>query len=406
MSKRAVKNVLISGASISGPALGYWLPHFGIETTIVERSSSLRGGGYPIDIRGTARAVVERMGLYEALREKHVDSQRINFIDGNGEIIARINPEALSGGIRGEDIEIRRGDLAAALFDATKDRANYRFNDSIAALEETADGVDVTFASGDRATYDIVIGSDGLHSNTRNLTLGIHEEFENYMGQCFAGFSVPNRFGLDRESMACTLPGRSVILNATKGSDRVHVFLCFRKQESPFKNFERMTDADKRNLTAENFRGVDDWIIPELVEDMLKAEDLFFDSVSQIYLPTWSRGRIVLAGDAAHATSFYSGQGSSMALVGAYILAGELATNPDYQTAFAAYEALARPFVELNQSLVKVGEEFLRPDTQEQLDARNEALREMARQEMNHEVNAVEAESREAHSALILPDYV
>ena len=263
----------------------------------------------------------------------------------------------------------------------------------------------MTFASGDKETYDIVIGSDGLHSNTRNLVFGIHEEYEHYMGQCFAGFSVPNRFGLDRESVACTLPRRSVILNATKGSDRVHVFLCFRQLESPFRNFEFMSDDDKRNLTAEKFKAVDAWIIPELVEDMRKADDLFFDSVSQIHMPTWSKGRIVLAGDAAHATSFYSGQGSSVALVGAYILAGELATKPDYASAFAAYEALARPFVELNQSLVKVGQEFLRPDTQEELDARNEALREMAKQERNEEVNAVEAESREAHVALTLPDY-
>lgn len=405
MKERAVKNVLVSGASISGPALGFWLTHYGINATIVEKSSALRGGGYPIDIRGTARAVVERMGLYEAMRAKHVDSRFANFIDEHGELIAKINPEALSGGIRGEDVEIRRGDLAAVLYDVTKDRVNYRFNDSIAALEETQDGVNVTFVSGDKASYDIVIGSDGLHSNTRNLVFGINEEFEYYMGQCFAGFSVPNRFGLDRESVACTLPARSVILNATKGSDRVHVFLCFRQLESPFKNFEFMSDDDKRNLTAEKFKGINAWIIPELVEDMQKADDLFFDSVSQIHMPTWSKGRIVLAGDAAHATSFYSGQGSSMALVGAYILAGELATKPDYPSAFAAYEVLARPFVELNQSLVKVGQEFLRPDTQEELDARNEALREMARLEVNEEVNPVEAESREAHSALILPDY-
>ncbi|WP_082594419.1 FAD-dependent monooxygenase [Sphingomonas sp. Root710] len=406
MSERAVKNVLVSGASISGPALGHWLTHYGINTTIVEKSSYLRGGGYPIDIRGTARDVVERMGLYEALKAKHVDSQYASFIDASGGIIAKIKPEALSGGVRGQDIEIRRGDLAEALFEATKDKVTYRFNDSIAALKEVSDGVEVTFANGDTAKYDIVIGSDGLHSHTRNLVLGIHEEFERYMGQCFAGFSVPNTFGLDRESVACTLPARSVILNATKDSDRVHVFLCFRQEESPFAKYELMSDADKRNLTAEKYKGIESWIIPQLVEEMKKAEDLFFDSVSQIHLPAWSKGRVALAGDAAHATSFFSGQGSSMALVSAYMLAGELATKPDYRSAFAAYEALTRPFVELNQSLVKVGEKFLRPDTQEELDMRNEALREMANQEVNEEVNPVEAESREAHSALTLPDYV
>lgn len=403
MSKRAVNNALVSGASISGPALGYWLSRYGIKTTIVEKSSSLRGGGYPIDIRGSARDVIERMGLYEALREKHVDSQFASFVDEQGELIARIQPEALSGGIRGQDIEIRRGDLAAALFESTKDSVAYRFNDSIASLKEVADGVEVTFAGGDVLKYDIVIGSDGLHSHTRNLTFGVHEEYENYLGHCFAGFTIPNTFGLDREAVLCTLPGRSAVINATKGSDRVYAFLGFKQTVSPFKTYEFMSDADKRNLCAEMFEGVDAWIIPQLVEEMRKAEDLFFDSVSQIIMPTWSKGRVVLAGDAAHATSFWSGQGSSVALVGAYILAGELASKPDHASAFAAYEALARPFVELNQGLVKVGTTFLRPDTQEELDARNETLRAFAAHPQ--EVNAVEEESREAHVALTLPDY-
>jgi 2-polyprenyl-6-methoxyphenol hydroxylase-like FAD-dependent oxidoreductase len=164
-----------------------------------------------------------------------------------------------------------------------------------------------------------------------------------------------------------------------------------------------MSEDDKRNITANAFAGVDEWLVPMIVKHMYEADDLFFDSVSQIHMPRWSKGRIVLAGDAAHATSFWSGQGSSMALVGAYILASELATRPDYISAFQAYETLARPFVERNQALVQVGTTFMGPKTQEELDARNEAIRKMATMAPDRE--RPEDESRLAHSALVLPRY-
>jgi 2-polyprenyl-6-methoxyphenol hydroxylase-like FAD-dependent oxidoreductase len=401
MSERAVKNVLISGASIAGPALAFWLTRYGIKTTVVEKSSSLRGGGYPIDIRGTALDAVERMGLYPQMRAAHVDSQSIAFVDEHGEVIAKIDPEAVTGGVRGRDVEIRRGDIATILYAATKDKANYKFNDSIASLDEQAAGVDVKFASGDTGTYDIVIGADGLHSNTRSMIFGHESQFEKYIGFCFAGFTIPNTFGLDRGALAYTLPGKNAVVYATNDGGPVYAFLVFRYPTSPFRR--SVAEEDKRNLTASMFEGVGGWIVPQLLEDMRKAEDLFFDAVSQIHMPTWSRGRIVLAGDAAHATSFLSGQGSSMALVGAYILAGEIATKPDYASAFQAYEKLARPFVEMNQALVKQGKQIMIPDTQEEIEARNEMLRKMAEESVGKVSGRDDA--RQVHSALTLPNY-
>jgi 2-polyprenyl-6-methoxyphenol hydroxylase-like FAD-dependent oxidoreductase len=401
MNQRAIKNVLISGASISGPALGFWLTRYGIKVTVVEKASSLRGGGYPIDIRGTALDAVERMGLYPQMRAAHVDTQSITFVDEHGEVIAKINPEAITGGVRGKDVEIRRGDIGTILYAATKDNVTYKFNDSIASLEEHEAGVNVTFVSGATGTYDIVIGADGLHSNTRSLVFGHESQFEKYIGFCFAGFTMPNTFGLDRGGITHAMVGKVAILYAANHSDRVHAFLLFKYHTSPFK--KRITEEDMRNLTASMFEGVNDWIVPQMVEAMRKADDLFFDSVSQIFMPTWSRGRIVLAGDAAHATSFLSGQGSSMALVGAYILAGEIATKPNYTSAFEAYEKLARPFVEMNQALVKAGQSVLTPNTQEELEARNEMLRKMTAEPAGTVSRA--DESRQIHSALTLPDY-
>jgi 2-polyprenyl-6-methoxyphenol hydroxylase-like FAD-dependent oxidoreductase len=401
VSERAVKAVLISGASIAGPALAFWLAQYGIDATVVEKAPSLRGGGYPIDVRGTAVEAVERMGLYAQMRAAHVDSQSIGFVDTHGTVVAKLNPEAITGGVRGKDIEIRRGDIATTLYAATKDTTNYRFNDSIGALDEHADGVNVTFVSGDTATYDIVIGTDGLHSNTRSLVFGPESQFERYIGFCFAGFTMPNTFGLDRSALAYTLPGKNAIIYATNDGGPAHAFLVFKYPTSPFR--KSLTDEEKRDLTARMFEGVDGWIVPRMVEAMRKAEDLFFDSVSQIYMPVWSKGRVVLAGDAAHATSFMSGQGSSMALVGAYVLAGEIATKADFTSAFAAYEKLVRPFVEMNQALVDEGKRTMFPNTQEEIDARNEMFRKMAAEAGGKVLQRDSA--RQIHSALTLPDY-
>ncbi|WP_082081203.1 FAD-dependent monooxygenase [Bradyrhizobium sp. LTSP857] len=400
MTERNVRNVLISGASIAGPALAFRLARYGIDVTVVEKASSLRGGGYPIDVRGTAIDAVERMGLYAQMRAAHVDTQSIGFVDANGAVVAKIDPEAITGGVRGKDIEIRRGDIATTLYAATKDTANYRFNDSIATLEEHADGANVKFVSGNTGTYDIVIGADGLHSNIRSLVFGHESQFERYIGYCFAGFTIPNTFGLDRGALAYTLPGRNAVVYATDENSLAYAFLVFKYPTSPFR--KSLTDADKRSLSARMFKGVDGWIVPQMVEAMCKAEDLFFDSVSQIHMPVWSKGRVVLAGDAAHATSFMSGQGSSMALVGAYVLAGEIATNADYSSAFEAYEKLVRPFVEMNQALVDEGKRIMIPDTQEEIDVRNEMLRKMAAEGSK----VLEKDSsRQIHSALTLPDY-
>jgi 2-polyprenyl-6-methoxyphenol hydroxylase-like FAD-dependent oxidoreductase len=401
MTKRTVKTALISGASIAGPALAFWLARYGIDVTVVEKAPSLRGGGYPIDVRGTAIEAVERMGLYAQMRAEHVDSQSIGFVDAHGTVVAKLNPEALTGGVRGKDIEIRRGDIATTLYAATKDTATYKFNDSIAALEDHADGVNVTFVSGDTATYDIVVGADGLHSNIRSLVFGHESQFERYIGFCFAGFTMPNTFGLDRGALVYTLPGKNAVVYATSNDGLAYAFLVFKYPTSPFR--KSLTDAAKRDLTTRMFEGVDGWIVPQMVEATRKAEDLFFDSVSQIYMPVWSKGRVVLAGDAAHATSFMSGQGSSMALVGAYVLAGEIANKADHTSAFEDYEKLVRPFVEMNQALVDEGKRIMIPDTQEEIDTRNEMFRKMAL-EAGGKILQKDS-SRQIHSSLTLPDY-
>ncbi len=386
--------VLISGASIAGPALAHWLCRHGFDVTVVEKSNAVRGGGYPIDIRGTALGVVERMGLLPRLKEAHVDTRRITFLDRDGDVITSVRPNDVVHGDESRDLEVRRGDLAEILYATVRDDVEFLFNDSVATLDDHADGVDVTFHSGAGRTFDLVIGADGLHSGVRRLVLGPEQRFHRYIGYCFAGFTMPNDLGLSHEGVLWNTAGRGAALYAVGDSANIHGFLSFARAEPPFDAF-RDPEA-QRDLVASTFAG-DGWEIPHMVAAMRAADDLFFDVVSQIHLPTWSSGRVAFVGDAAHAPSFLTGQGSSTALVGAYMLAGELATNPDHTKAFHAYERDTRPFVEMNQALVGEGDASMFPRTEEALAARNEFLRGLT---------ALPGEdARPAHSALELPDF-
>jgi 2-polyprenyl-6-methoxyphenol hydroxylase-like FAD-dependent oxidoreductase len=395
------RSVLISGASIAGPALAYWLDRYGFDVTLVERADAIRSGGYPIDVRGTAIDVVERMGVLSQLRAAHVDTRKLRFADADGNPIATIAPEDLSGGVAGRDIELPRGALTSVLYDRTRDQEiRYRFDDSIDALKDDGAGVDVRFRSGAEQRFDIVIGADGMHSNTRALVFGPEAPFNRYLGFCFNLFSVPNDAGLSHEAVVCAEPGRAAGVYAVGDSHTLQAFLIFATDEPPF---DSHTDVDKqRQRTAEIFSH-GGWISRRLVEAMQRADDLFFDTVSQIHMPRWSSGRVALVGDAAHAPSFLSGQGSSLALVGAYVLAGELAAHADPADAFASYERIARPFMEANQALaIRKGGSLLLPRTQEELDARNAAL---AAMQASEKAPSHAGQSRQVHNSLRLPDY-
>ncbi|MFJ5264967.1 FAD-dependent monooxygenase [Streptomyces sp. NPDC088387] len=394
------RRVLVSGASIAGPALAHWLHRSGFEVTVVEKAGALRAGGYPIDIRGTATDVVRRMGILPQLRDAHISTRRFTFLNADGSTVTSLNGPAAGRTsadrtYAAQDLEVRRGDLAASLHAIVRDDVEFLFGDSINTLDQSdEDVVDVTFRSGRQRTFDLVVGADGTHSHTRASLFGPEELFHRYLGYCFALFTLPNTLGLSHEILLWNTPGRAAALYAVGDDERLHGFLNFHQPEPPLDTF-RNPDA-QRDLVATVFAD-EGWEIPGMVDAMRDADDLFFDTAGQIRMPHWSSGRVALVGDAAYAPSFLTGQGTSLALVGAYMLANALATQPDHSTAFAAYERGTRDFVTMNQALVDNGGATLFPTTARALEQRNAVLRDLD--------TMPSATARPAHSALVLPEF-
>ncbi|MDA5147257.1 FAD-dependent monooxygenase [Streptomyces sp. AD681] len=385
------RTVLISGASIAGPALAFWLNRHGYQVTVVEKAGTLRSGGYPIDVRGTALDVVERMGIMPQLRDAHIDLRRITFLDGDGDEVTSLHPHTVTGGVTGRDLEIRRGDLTDALYMAVRDDVEFLFNDSVDTLDQTEHGVDVTFHGGGSRRFDLVFGADGMHSRTREMLFGPEVQFHRHLGYCFAVFTMPNTLGLSHETVMWNTPGRAAAVYAVGDDEEVHAFLNFAQPDPPYDAFG--DPKAQRALLSDVFADAG-WEVPGILGALHDADDVFFDAVGQIRMPRWTSGRAALLGDAAYAPSFLTGQGTSLALVGAYMLAASLADR-DHAEGFAAYEHATRDFVTLNQDLVGEGGATLFPTTVHALEQRNARLRGLA---------AMPApQPRPAHSALTLP---
>jgi len=386
--------VLISGASIAGPALAFWLDRFGFDVTVVERAAGPRKGGYAVDLRGPAMEVVLRMGVVPRLAKSHINVEKVTFLDGDGTPAGVIRPQAVSGGVVGRDLEVPRTALMETVLDAISDQVEFRYNESIAAIDERADTVNVSFASGQSGVYDLVIGADGVNSSTRKMTIDPDASCLKYLGYCYVGFSIPNFMDIWNENVSWNIPGKAAVLFSTSERSGANAFMEF-LADTPPKDRMR-TDQDVRALFREVFAG-QGWQVPKLLDLMEEADDLFYDGTTYVDLDTWSRGRIGLVGDAAYGPSFFTGQGGSLAMVGAYVLAVELLKSANHAEAFANYEKTMRPFVEMNRALIEPSIAFLHPRTQAEIEHRNE--------EINKPVTAVGEVGQEAHVSIELPDH-
>jgi 2-polyprenyl-6-methoxyphenol hydroxylase-like FAD-dependent oxidoreductase len=352
-------NVLISGASIAGPALAYWLHRAGFQTTIVERAPAPRPGGQAIDVRGPALTVLDHMGLLERARDMRTRHKGMSVLDKDGHEVSRREDRTFTGGrFDSGDIEILRDDLAALLLEASQP-AEMIFDDTITALEQSETEVSVTFQRHPPRRFDLVIGADGLHSNVRHLVFGDERPFLVPLGVGLAIYTTPNLLGLQDWEIGFRGEASGYVIYPARGNTELRVNLGF---GMGLDEYPRGDVGAQKALVAERCAhlGGD---IPRMLTALAEAQDFYFGPLAQVRMSGWSKRCVSLVGDAAHCPSPFSGQGTSLALIGAFVLGCELErSGGKHGEAFARYEERMRPFVLMNQDMVSVERQGPIPD--------------------------------------------
>jgi 2-polyprenyl-6-methoxyphenol hydroxylase-like FAD-dependent oxidoreductase len=337
------KTILVVGAGIAGPTLAYWLRAAGFEPTLVEQAPALRTGGYVIDFWGLGYDIADQMGLLADLDRVGYHVREVRIVNDRAGRVTGFGTQVFDELTNGRFVSLARSDLSRLLFDQVKDRSEVIFGDTVVGLDQDEDGVRVQFRRSPERRFDLVVGADGLHSEVRRLAFGPEPQFETPLGYVVAAFEVDGYRPRDPDTyIMYGLPGR-MVGRFTLHDDRSLFLFIFASGNAP------ATLEQQKAMLRETY-AYGQWECPRILEALDGASDLYFDSVSQIRMGSWSRGRIALTGDAAFCVSLLAGQGSALAMISAYVLAGELRKAcGQHEVAFARYEALLRRYIERKQ---------------------------------------------------------
>ena len=334
--------ILICGAGIAGPACAWWLTSYGFSVTVVEKATAFRDGGQNVDVKGAGQQVIKLMGLTADVEARDTRECGQKWLDAAGKVVA-VFPKGSIGGLT-SDFEILRGDFARILFDATRTQCDYRFGTSVSAIEESGEGVRAMFSDGSSEEFALVICADGISSSTRALVLA-EETHMRYLGAYMAFFKIPRR--PQDELWACSVNeiGGTMIHLRPGGATETTVLMTF-PASAPAAHAPSMQSRRDMLRAALEGRGT---IAERILAELDTVEDVYFGPMSQVQASAWSKGRLVLLGDAAHCPTPFTGKGTALALVGAYVLAGEIHRSVTHTQALEAYERLLRPYVERSQ---------------------------------------------------------
>ncbi|QGN34236.1 FAD-dependent oxidoreductase [Microlunatus sp. Gsoil 973] len=354
-------DVLISGAGIAGSAAAYWLTRAGLSVTVVERHPEPRRGGQAVDLRGAGRTVVGRMGLLDAAREIAVDQAGFQLIGPSGKSLGRVGVDAFGGEGMVSEIEILRGDLAELLHRATLPDTEYIFDDTVTAVSQDDDGVTVSFENSGPRRCRLLIGADGSHSVVRRLAFPDEQEAVHPLG-CYNAWFTLTDSDIDTQGwfQMFNAPGGLVAgVRPGRQPGEIKASLSFRSDAI---SYDRRDQAAQQSLLDKRFAGAG-WHVPQILDEMRRADDFFFDSIDQVRMRRWHQGRVALLGDAGYCPTSLTGLGTSLALVGAYVLAGEFCRTDDHRIALANYQTIMQPYVDQAQQLPPGGISGYAPNT-------------------------------------------
>ncbi|SPM29181.1 FAD-binding domain [Mycobacterium terramassiliense] len=365
--------IAIVGAGIAGPTLGYWLWRYGHEPTLIEKAPRLRTGGYVVDFWGGGYTVAERMGLTSQLHAAGYAVQELRLVDRDSRKVGGFSAELFRRNLDGRFVTIPRSDLAAMIHRSIDDHVETLFGESVSAITQDDAGVRVTFERAQSRPFDLVVGADGIHSPVRGLVFGPESTFEADLGYRVAAFEAEGYRPRDEcVYLAYTTPGRMLARFAMRGEKTLFLFVF---------TADHLSGPDPQDLsevrtTLKEVFGDAGWECPEILRALDGAPEVYFDRVSQIVMDRWSQGRVALVGDAAAAVSLLAGEGTGLAMVQAYVLAGELSrAGADHPEAFRRYERRLRPIVEARQRSARAFASMFAPKTALGLWTRNTASR-------------------------------